>query len=81
MLALTESEIPAVQAELLNNAVIRNSELVESRLPQIINFVKSIPCRYDGYEIISESRREYYLKSFITRFTDVLQKRSLELLK
>lgn len=81
MLALTKSEIPAAQAELLNNAVIKNSELVESRLPQIINFVKSIPCRHNGYEVISESRREYYLKSFITRFTDVLQKRSLELLK
>lgn len=76
---LTESEIPAAQVELLKVAVISNTELVESKLNEIIDFVKSIPGNYKGYEIISEPRREYYLKSFITRFEDVLKKRRDEL--
>ena len=79
ILDLTESEIPAAQVELLKAAVISNTELVESKLNEIIDFVKSIPGSYEGYEIISEPRREYYLKSFITRFEDVLKKRRGEL--
>ena len=79
ILDLTESEIPAAQVELLKAAVISNTELVESKLNEIIEFVKSIPGNYKGYEIISEPRREYYLKSFITRFEDVLKKRRDEL--
>ena len=79
ILDLTESEIPAAQVELLKAAVISNTELVESKLNEIIDFVKSIPGSYEGYEIISEPRREYYLKSFITRFEDVLKKRRDEL--
>lgn len=79
ILDLTESEIPAVQVELLKTAVISNTKLVESKLHEIIEFVKSIPGNYKGYEIISEPRREYYLKSFITRFEDVLKKRRDEL--
>ena len=75
ILALTEAEIPAVQVELLNNSVIKNTDLVESKMDKIIDFVKSIPGSYKGYEIISEPRRAYYLKSFITRFEDVLKKR------
>ena len=79
ILDLTESEIPAAQVELLKAAVISNTELVDSKLNEIIEFVKSIPGSYEGYEIISEPRREYYLKSFITRFEDVLKKRRDEL--
>lgn len=79
ILDLTETEIPAAQVELLKTAVISNTKLVESKLHEIIEFVKSIPGNYKGYEIISEPRREYYLKSFITRFEDVLKKRRDEL--
>ena len=39
---MTESEIPAAQVELLKAAVISNTELVESKLNEIIEFVKSI---------------------------------------
>lgn len=78
MLDLTDSEIPEVQVKLLHDAIIRNTELVENRMVEIIEFVKSIPTKYSGYEIISEPRREYYLKSFITRFEDVLKKRFIE---
>ena len=79
ILDLTESEIPAAQVELVKAAVIKNTELVESKMPEIISFVESIPGSYKGYEIISEPRREYYLKSFITRFEDVLKERKIEL--
>ena len=81
ILALTDSEIPAAQVKLLNDAIIRNAGFVESKLAEIKDFVKSIPSNYNGYEIISEMRREYYLKSFITRFEDVLKRRKIALLK
>lgn len=81
ILALTEVEIPAAQVNLLRNAIIKNADLVESKLDEIIGFVKSIPSNYNGYEIISEPRREYYLKSFITRFEDVLKKRKDAVMK
>lgn len=81
ILALTDAEIPAAQVKLLKNAVFKNAELVESKLDKIISFVKSIPNNYNGYEIISEPRREYYLKSFITRFEDILKKRKMELME
>ena len=79
ILALTEKEIPSVQVKLLNNAIKKNTELVESKLEEITDFVRSIPNHYNDYEIISEPRREYYLKSFITRFEYVLKKRKTEL--
>ena len=79
ILALSESEIPSSQVCLLKNAIIKNTEFVEYKLDEIVDFVKSIPCNCNGYEIISEPRREYYLKSFITRFKDVLRKRKEEL--
>lgn len=80
ILALTESEIPTAQVNFLNDAIIKNTELIESKMDEIIDFFKSIPGNHNGYEIISEPRREYYLKSFITRFEDVLQKRGIEVL-
>ena len=80
ILALTDAEIPAAQVKLLHNAIIKNINLVENKLDEIINFIKSIPNSYSGYEIISEPRREYYLKSFITRFEDVLKKRKMEIM-
>ena len=79
ILALTESEIPLIQVNLLKKAIIKNTELVENKLSEIVDFIKSIPNSYNGYEIISEPRREYYLKSFITRFKDVLRQRRNEL--
>ena len=79
ILTLTESEIPAAQVKLLHSAITKNTDLVESKLDEIVEFVKSIPNSYNAYEIISEPRREYYLKSFITRFEDVLKKRKMEL--
>lgn len=75
MLDLDETKIPASQVALLKGAITKNVALVESHLDEIIDFFKSIPNEYNGYEIITEPRREYYLKSFITRFEDVLKKK------
>lgn len=73
MLDLDESKIPAAQVTLLKAAIQKNTKLVESKLDEIVEFIKSIPSEYNGFEIITEPRREYYLKSFITRFEDVLK--------
>jgi len=75
ILELNEERIPASQVKLLKNAIIKNTKLVETHLEDIVDFIKSIPNECNGYEIISEPRREYYLKSFITRFEEVLKKK------
>lgn len=75
MLELDETKIPGVQVKLLKDAVEKNIALVDKNLSTIVNFIKSIPNEHNGYEIITEPRREYYLKSFITRFEDVLRKK------
>lgn len=81
MLELDETKIPAAQVKLLKDAIIKNTKLVESRLGEIISLFKSIPNEHNGFEIISEPRREYYLKSFMTRFNDVLKRRRDEFFK
>ena len=75
MLDLDESKIPPVQVKLLKAAITKNTKLVESKLDKIIAFIKSIPNEYEGFEIITDPRRDYYLKSFITRFEDVLKRK------
>lgn len=74
ILNLDQEKIPPLQADHLKKSIAKNIKLVESNMDAIIDFIKSIPSEYQGYEIISQSRREYYLKSFITRFEYVLKK-------
>lgn len=74
MLELDETKIPGVQVKLLKDAVEKNIALVDKNLNTIVDFIKSIPNEHNGYEIITEPRREYYLKSFVTRFEDVLKR-------
>lgn len=75
MLELDAKKIPVVQVEELRKSICKNAALVEQNLSSIVDFIKSIPNEYNGYEIITEPRREYYLKSFITRFEEVLKKK------
>jgi len=75
MLELDETKIPGVQVKLLKDAVEKNIALVDKNLNTIVDFIKSIPNEHNGYEIITEPRREYYMKSFITRFEYVLRRK------
>lgn len=75
MLELDAKKIPVVQVEELRKSICKNAALVKQNLSSIVDFIKSIPNEYNGYEIITEPRREYYLKSFITRFEEVLEKK------
>ena len=76
MLDLDETKIPASQLKLLKASIVKNTQLVESKLDDIVAFIKLIPNEYNGFEIITEPRREYYIKSFITRFENVLKEKS-----
>lgn len=76
MLDLDETKISASQLKLLKASIVKNTQLVESKLDDIVAFIKLIPNEYNGFEIITEPRREYYLKSFITRFENVLKEKS-----
>ena len=76
MLDLDETKISASQLKLLKASIVKNTQLVESKLDDIVAFIKLIPNEYNGFEIITEPRREYYIKSFITRFENVLKEKS-----
>lgn len=75
MLSLDESQIPADQVVLLREAIRKNTRLVEQKMDEIRDLFQDIPGEYEGYTIITEARKSYYLKSFLTRFIDVLCKR------
>ena len=74
MLSLDENQIPAGQVILLKEAILRNTRLVERKIDEIRDLFQDIPGEYEGYTIITEARRSYYFKSFLTRFEDVLRK-------
>ena len=76
ILDLDETKIPASQFKLLKASIVKNTQLVESKLDDIVAFIKLIPNEYNGFEFITEPRREYYIKSFITRFENVLKEKS-----
>ena len=79
MLSLDEDQIPAAQVVLLKQAIQRNAGLVEQKIDEIKDLFQDIPGEYEGYTIITEARRSYYYKSFLTRFEDVLRRRCEQL--
>jgi hypothetical protein len=81
ILSLSEKEIPAGQVKELRDSIIRNAALVEANLKAIEALFDSVPEAYEGHEVLSRARKAYYLKSFETRFEEVLLPRSQELKK
>lgn len=80
ILKLDSDKISNLQAKLLKESIKKNTALVKNHLDEIIDFINSIPSSFNNVEIISDARREYYLKSFLTRFESVLYVRYEELL-
>lgn len=52
----------------LKLSITRIKKLVELKMEEIIAFVNSIPTSFNGVDIMSEIRKEYYLKTFTIRF-------------
>lgn len=65
----------------LNSAIIKVYELINEKLEDIINFINDIPNEYNGLSIISNERKEYYIKTIILRINEILKPKYLELAK
>ena len=52
----------------LKISIARIKKLVESKMHEIIAFINSIPSSFNGVDIMSDFRKEYYLKTFAIRF-------------
>ena len=52
----------------LKTSIDRIKKLVEPKMNEIIEFINSIPTSFNGIDVMSGFRKEYYLKTFIIRF-------------
>ena len=52
----------------LKLSIARIKKLVESKMNEIIDFINSIPSSFNGVNVMSELRKEYYIKTFTLRF-------------
>lgn len=72
MLNLKENEIGESNLSFLKASLLDNFERVKANMEKIEKLFASIPEKYEDMEVLSRSRRQYYLESFKNRFEDVL---------
>lgn len=58
----------------LKESIKRVSKLVEEKMNEITSFVNGIPSIFNGVDIASDLRKEYYLETFKLRFESILKK-------
>ena len=76
---LKYKDILAYKNENLENAVIKNTELIAENFESIIDFIDSIPSEYKGIQVMSEARKEFYLKTMEIRFNELILPRYKEI--
>ena len=52
----------------LKTAIGRIKNLVESKMNEIIAFINDIPASFNDVDVMSNIRKEYYIKTFLLRF-------------
>jgi hypothetical protein len=55
--------------------------LVKDKLNDIIKFINEIPNEYNGLLIMSNDRKEYYIKTIELRINEILKPKYLEKIK
>ena len=58
----------------LKAAVAKVNKLLNEKLAEIISFINDIPATFLGLEIISDIRKEYYIKTLKIRLEEILKK-------
>ena len=57
-----------------SQSIERVKKLVKNNLNAIKESIRSIPNKFEGIDIISEARKEYYIKTFEMRFNRLIEK-------
>ena len=71
---IMNKQILKIRNKELKEEISKMTNLVSTKLKEIENFIKNIPPKYSGIEIISNLRKEYYIKTFKIRFNEILKK-------
>ena len=69
---LLNNEILKVNNKDLKKEIKRLYPIIKEKLTNIITFIQSIPNEYNGIEIMSEQKKEYYIKTFELRLERIL---------
>lgn len=69
---IRNEDIFRIKNDDLKCSLVRVKNLVESKSNEIIDFINSIPSRFNGIDIMSDARKEYYLKTFELRFYSMI---------
>ena len=56
----------------IETAIIRLTPIIREKMPDIKDFIASIPEEFAGYKIISKERKEYYYKSMEERLNKLI---------
>ena len=67
-------QILKIRSKELKEEISKMTNLVSSKMEEIESFIKNIPPKYSEIEIISNLRKEYYIKTFKIRFNEILKK-------
>lgn len=76
---LKYGEILKFDNEKLLESIVKNTELIAERFDEIIEFVNSIPLEYKGLQVMSDARKEFYLKTMAIRFNELILPRYKEI--
>lgn len=77
----TYKKILSFNNEDLKDAIMKNTKLISDKMGDITNLLNSIPNVYKGIPIITEERKNFYLKSMEIRFNELILPRYLEICK
>ena len=69
---IRNEDIFRIKNDDLKCSLVRIKNLVESKSNEIIDFINSIPSRFNGIDIMSDARKEYYLNTFELRFYSMI---------
>lgn len=78
---LKYSELLRYENNNLKKSILKNTELFAKNFDKIVTMISSIPTDYKNIFIISDERKEFYLKSMGIRFNELILPRYLEICK
>lgn len=65
----------------LKKAIIKVSERIDKKMPEIKTLIDSIPMRFNGLEVCSDVRKEFYYKSLEIRHDQLIKPIALQIEK
>lgn len=58
----------------LKESIVRVKALIEEKMNDIISFINEIPVSFKNINVMSDDRKEYYIKTLQIRFENILKK-------